>query len=193
MNIPNKLTATRLILAPFFAVAFYYGHKTGYLALMIASVAIYAVMELTDLLDGVIARRCNMITDLGKVMDPFADTISHITFFLCFFAIGLMPLMALLVILWREFSMSFVRMLVMGKGKALPANIFGKSKTVLYAICSLLSIAYELFLFIGLESSAVLESILYGLFYLAAAASLASFVIYIFQVVKSGYLKGMTH
>jgi hypothetical protein len=93
-------------------------------------VVCYAIAELSDLLDGKIARKYNLVTDLGKVLDPFADTLSHLTFFVCFFGYGIMPAWTFIIIMWREFGILFLRMLMMKTGKAMPANIFGKSKTV---------------------------------------------------------------
>ena len=145
MNLPNKLTVLRLIMVPVFFISFclpeWFGEGARAVSVIMMLIC-YATAELSDLLDGKIARKHNLVTDLGKVMDPFADTLSHLTFFVCFYSLGLMPSLALIIIIWREFSMNFMRMLMMGKGKAVAANIWGKSKTVLYAIDSILSIAY---------------------------------------------------
>ena len=134
-----------------------------------------------------------MVTDLGKVMDPFADTLSHLTFFVCFFGSGIMPGIAFIIIMWREFSILFLRMLMMGKGKAVAANIWGKSKTVLYAVTSILSI---IFLVAGHfwpgSWTATYSVVLNVFFYLAAVASLMSFMTYAVAIIKSKALSGMT-
>ncbi len=194
MNLPNKLTVTRLVLVPLFFIVFLVGEYTSLKApAMVVMLVIYAVAELSDLLDGKIARCCNLVTDLGKVMDPFADTLTHMTYFVTFLSLSIMPLWAFILIMWREFSILFTRMLLAKyAGKAMPANIFGKAKTVLYAATTLMSFVYlalETFSKIDLS---VYSTLLYVFFSLSAAASVISFIIYIRGVLKSGALSGMT-
>ena len=101
MNLPNKLTITRLVLVPVFFIFFLLGKYTSLTVLStVMMLIIYAVAELTDLLDGKIARGRGMITDLGKVMDPFADTLTHMTYFVCFLFSSIMPLWAFVLIMW---------------------------------------------------------------------------------------------
>ncbi|MCR5761338.1 MAG: CDP-diacylglycerol--glycerol-3-phosphate 3-phosphatidyltransferase [Sphaerochaetaceae bacterium] len=194
MNLPNKLTVTRLILAPVFFVWYFIIELVGGLNPIIYSavlVVIYGVMELTDLLDGKIARKYHLVTDLGKVMDPFGDVIIHLTFFTCFLYSGIAPVWAFIIILWREFSQSFMRMLLMGKGKPMAANIFGKAKTCLYAFCSIYGIFYRIMMVLGKTTGwmATASMVLFGL---AACASAVSFLIYIKNVFRQGTLKDMT-
>lgn len=194
MNLPNKLTVTRLILAPVFFIwyflkDFFPSFPSALYSVLL--VLIYSVMELTDLLDGKIARRHNLVTDLGKVMDPFGDVIIHLTFFTCFLYSGIAPVWAFILILWREFSQSFMRMLLMGKGKPMAANIFGKAKTCLYAFCAVYGIFFRIMKVMGAEKTwmAPASSVFFGL---AALSSVVSFLIYIDNVVKQGTLKDMT-
>lgn len=197
MNLPNKLTVTRFVLVPIFFVSFLLWQKIPQVkvpALVIMLLA-FIVAELTDLLDGKIARKHNLVTDLGKVMDPFADTLSHVTYFLCFVIYGIMPVWAFIIIMWREYAILFMRMLLAKfAGVTMPANIFGKSKTVLYAVSTVAAI-----LFIAFKELAILPNILFiyskvllALFILSACASLMSFVIYLKDVLKSKALSGMT-
>lgn len=199
MNLPNKLTVLRLALVPVFFILFILVENTAFKApLMVIMLICYAVAELTDLLDGKIARGRGLVTDLGKVMDPFADTLTHVTYFLCFLYAGIMPLWAFIIIMWREFSIQFVRLL-MAKfaGKAMPANIFGKAKTVLYAFTTLLSFIFlALGIFVsGAESTnwyntySVVLTVFFGL---SAFSSLMSFLIYVKDVIKSKSLEKMT-
>ena len=197
MNVPNKLTVLRLILVPVFFLAYqlrYLGFAAAGVISTIIMVLCYATAELSDLLDGKIARKYNLVTDLGKVLDPFADTLSHLTFFVCFFGYGIMPAWSFIIIMWREFGILFLRMLMMKTGKAMPANIFGKSKTVFYAITTVLAI-----LFITLESfvapgawADISRTVLYVFFALSAVASLLSFVTYLKDIFQSKALSGMT-
>ena len=121
------------------------------------------------------------------------DTLSHLTYFACFYGMGIMPAAAFIIIMWREFSISFLRMLMMGKGKAVAANIWGKSKTVLYAVVSILSIAYVVAShFVPGSWQDIYSLVLTVLFYLAALASLLSFTTYLSAILKSRALSGMT-
>ena len=200
MNLPNKLTVIRLALVPVFLISFIISRNVPFLAVAATVLCFicYAVAEVTDLLDGKIARGRGLVTDLGKVMDPFADTLSHVTYFLCFLSYGIMPLWAFVIIMWREYGILFVRMLLAKyAGKSMPANIFGKSKTVLYAVSTLASMVYIcLMSFLsGAPEAAwggVYATVLYVLFALSAFASLMSFAIYIKDVLKSKALSGMT-
>ena len=197
MNLPNKLTVLRLVMVPVFFISYSISLLSFPSAHVVSAVMMficYAAAELSDLLDGKIARKHNLVTDLGKVMDPFADTLSHLTFFVCFMSRGIMPAWAFIIIMWREFSILFLRMLMMRTGKAMPANIWGKSKTVLYAVASVFSIVYIVVYAFAAPGNwnGVYETFLYVLFSLSAAASLLSFVTYLSSVLKSGALSGMT-
>lgn len=200
MNLPNKLTVLRLIMVPVFFISYslttWFGDELHMLSAILLFIC-YTIIELSDLLDGKIARKYNMVTDLGKVLDPFADTIAHLTFFVCFMDSGIMPEIAFIICMWREFSILFLRMLMMKKGKAVAANIWGKSKTVLYATASIFSIVYlvSVSFFYSHESAeffSCYQVFLNILFYLAAAASLLSFTTYLNAIFKSRALSDMT-
>ena len=193
MNVPNKLTVSRLIMVPLFVISFILPEfsESLKLASTIAMIVFYVLIELSDALDGYIARSRHLVTDLGKVLDPFSDTLAHLTFFLCFYGKGIMPFLPLAIIVWREFGIVFVRMLLMKTGVVMAANIFGKLKTVLYAIVSLMSIV-SLILTEFFTPSVLYNNILNGFFYAAALAALISFLIYIKGVLDSKALSNMT-
>ena len=197
MNTPNKLTVSRLVMAPIFFIAFHLpiwvdSRLSKLSAILI--IILWVLTELSDLLDGQIARRANLVTDLGKVMDPFADTISRMTYFVCFISVSMMPIWAFILSMWRELSILFVRMLMMGKGAAVPANIWGKSKAVLYAISGALGIlAVNLGIWAPASAlSAVVQKSLNPVFALAAVASVISFLTYVKAIIKSGALSSMS-
>lgn len=197
MNTPNKLTVSRLVMAPIFFIAFHLpiwvdSRLSKLSAILI--IILWVLTELSDLLDGQIARRANLVTDLGKVMDPFADTISRMTYFVCFISVSMMPIWAFILIMWRELSILFVRMLMMGKGAAVPANIWGKSKAVLYAISGALGIlAVNLGIWAPASAlSAVVQKSLNPVFALAAVASVISFLTYVKAILGSGALSSMS-
>lgn len=200
MNLPNKLTVIRLAMVPVFLISFIVSQKSPSLAVPCMAICLicYLVAEVTDLMDGKIARKRGLVTDLGKVMDPFADTLSHVTYFLCFLSYGIMPLWAFVIIMWREYAILFVRMLLAKyAGKSMPANIFGKAKTVLYAVTTIVSMIYICLMTflsgaVGASWNHVYYIALYVLYALSAFASLMSFVIYAKDVIKSKTLSGMT-
>lgn len=197
MNLPNKLTISRLVMAPIFFVVFHlplwFGDRLTLLSVVLL-VVVYALSELSDLFDGIIARRCNLVTDLGKVMDPFADTLSRLTYFVCFMSVGIMPAWAFVTIMWREFSIVFLRMVMMGKGKAVAANIWGKSKAVLYAVAGLAGIVYVASERLLSDSmwKVWAEPILLVIFGLAVIASIASFLTYVSAILKDGGVDHLT-
>jgi hypothetical protein len=121
MNLPNKLTISRLVMAPLFFIAFFLPEWFGAGLASVSTVLVlvlFALTELSDLLDGYIARRYHLITDLGKVMDPFADTFSRLTYFVCLSAVGVMPVWAFIIIMWRDADD--------GKGKGCPGKHLGQ-------------------------------------------------------------------
>jgi CDP-diacylglycerol---glycerol-3-phosphate 3-phosphatidyltransferase len=183
MNIPNKLTVSRLFLAPIFFVLYFLPNWTGMNAPVLTwlLLLVYVLIELSDLLDGFIARRYQMVTDLGKVLDPFSDVISRMTYFVCLAFSGIMPLWVFLIILYRELSVTFLRMILMGKGVAMAASIWGKSKAVLYAVSAILGILYTVLLRLTEDASwlGLYASVLWWVFVLAAAASIGSFLSYL--------------
>lgn len=138
MGTANLLTSSRFVMSPLFAVAFW---LTGaYPSFAIAGVAtlwvIYSLIELSDVLDGAVARSQNTVSDIGKILDPFADVVSKVTYFACLMSSGLVPLWFLLVVLYREFGIILIRMLLYRTGIALGARLAGKLKTWLYAIAA---------------------------------------------------------
>ena len=197
MNTPNKLTVSRLIMAPLFFIVFFlpvwFGPSLNVVSVVLL-LLLYVMTELSDLLDGIIARKYHLITDLGKVMDPFADTLSRLTYFICLVGVQVMPVWAFAIIMWREFSIVFLRMLMMGTGKAVAANIWGKSKAVMYAISGLAGIFYVAALRMLENNDWVVwaEPILLVIFSLAALASLASFITYIAAIARDGALSHLS-
>jgi CDP-diacylglycerol--glycerol-3-phosphate 3-phosphatidyltransferase len=147
MTLANRVTSTRLILAPFFYIIYHlprffpgFPEAAGLWTVPVLWI-IFAVSEFTDFLDGFLARKLGRVSDFGKLFDPFADTLTQITYFLCFVQDGILPGILFLLVLYREFSILFVRNLMLRKGIAMGARISGKIKTVTY----ILTIACALF------------------------------------------------
>lgn len=131
MNLPNKLTLLRIILTPAFMAVLYWGFPGA----DYAALAIFIVASLTDLLDGKIARKYNLVTDFGKFADPLADKILVVAAMLWFVEVGRMPAWALLIVLLREFAVSGLRMIASDKGRVIAAGWSGKVKTAATMVC----------------------------------------------------------
>ncbi len=126
MNLPNKLTVARAIAVPFF-IAFY---MLGY---HIAAFVIFIAASLTDMLDGKIARKYNLVTNFGKIMDPLADKILVYSAF-CLLIPDYVPGWMLIIILAREFTVAGMRTVAASEGIVIAAGMSGKIKTVLQMI-----------------------------------------------------------
>lgn len=128
MNLPNKLTILRVILIPFFVV-FMLFDITGAADKWIALV-IFCVASLTDMLDGKIARKHNLVTNFGKFMDPLADKLLVCTALICLTSMNRLNVIVVLVIIAREFIISGFRLVASDNGIVIAASYWGKFKTV---------------------------------------------------------------
>ena len=139
MNLPNKLTLLRIILVPFFVatlllptIPYHY----------IIALVIFAAASITDMLDGKIARKYNMVTDFGKFADPLADKILVISAFACFVEMGIVSSVFVIIVLFREFSVTSIRLIAAENGKVVAANMWGKAKTVSQMIAIIVVLLY---------------------------------------------------
>ena len=141
MNLPNKLTVLRVILAPLFLVLLVVEFPHHYLAAMIVFIA----ASLTDMADGKIARKRNLITNFGKFMDPLADKmIVHAAFIgFLYLNIGTGILWINFIMLAREFLVTSVRYMAATNGKVVAADIWGKLKTVTQMAAVIAAIFFE--------------------------------------------------
>ena len=128
MNLPNKLTIFRVILIPFFVVFMLAPICPGYANYI--AVAIFIVASLTDLLDGKIARKYNLVTDFGKFMDPLADKLLVCAAMICLIETGQLAAWIVIVIISREFIISGFRLVAADSGIVIAASYWGKFKTV---------------------------------------------------------------
>lgn len=137
MNLPNKLTFVRLILAIPFIYFLQYSNNTNIFtngltignAYRWIALIIFIIASLTDWLDGYLARKYNLITDFGKIMDPLADKVLVISALVIFVDLNYIPSWMSIVVIAREFLISGIRMLAAAKGDVIPAGILGKYKT----------------------------------------------------------------
>lgn len=125
MNWANRLTVARFFLTLLFVLALS-GHWTF---ANTAALVIFIVASITDYADGEIARRCNMVTDFGRLVDPLVDKIMMAAAFICLVPLGAMPAWVVVVIISREFLITGLRLLAISKGRVLPSESLGKHKT----------------------------------------------------------------
>jgi CDP-diacylglycerol--glycerol-3-phosphate 3-phosphatidyltransferase len=195
MTLANKITSIRLILAPlFFAVYFLprlfdsldipVADSVGNLLHLIYIVVLWALFiasEITDLIDGNIARSRNEVSEFGKLFDPFADTLVRITYFLCFVLDGIFPAALFLVVLYRELSIQFLRNLMIRKGVVQGARKGGKIKAFTYmltGVAALLAVSVQK---LNLDASlfSVLHVIALSLFSVSVLVAIVSFLDYL--------------
>ena len=139
MNLPNKLTVLRVILIPFF-VAFLL-LSPGNEAFKWVALAIFIIASLTDMADGKIARKYNLITDFGKFMDPLADKLLVCSAMICLIDLGKIPSWVVVIIIAREFIISGFRLVAADNGREIAASYRGKFKTTFQMIMVILMIA----------------------------------------------------
>ncbi len=138
MNLPNKLTMLRVIMIPFFIV-FLLIPITPYDKWI--ALAIFILASLTDLLDGKIARKYNLVTNFGKFMDPLADKLLVCSALICLIELGKIPAWMVIIIIAREFIISGFRLVASDNGVVIAASYWGKFKTTfqMAAVCLLIA------------------------------------------------------
>ncbi len=125
MNLPNSITVARLVLAAIFVVVASLGTPAGNLAALIC----FALAAVSDFLDGYLARKLNLVTSLGKLLDPLADKILVAAAFVHLTALGIAPVWLTSVIIAREFLVTGLRQIAVEQGQVIPADNLGKWKT----------------------------------------------------------------
>jgi CDP-diacylglycerol--glycerol-3-phosphate 3-phosphatidyltransferase len=197
MTLAAKFTLLRVILAPTFFVIYFlpvyfpavfsdpFAHGPAWTVPILWFIFILA--EITDMLDGMAARKRNEVSDFGKLFDPFADTLMQITCFLCFVIDRIFPAALFLLVLYREFGILFIRNLMLKKGVAMGARLGGKVKTVTYILAggaallavSLRRLAIFSFLFPYFNTGAIV------IFFIAVVLSIISFFDYLAEYRKA--------
>ncbi|MGN0455106.1 MAG: CDP-diacylglycerol--glycerol-3-phosphate 3-phosphatidyltransferase [Ruminococcus sp.] len=196
MNLPNKLTIIRMVLVPVFVAALLIPFPHHFLAALL----IFTVASVTDCLDGKIARKRNLVTDFGKFLDPLADKILVISALVCFVGTGLCDCILVIIVLFREFTVTSVRLAAASKGKVVAANIYGKIKTVtqMTAIVTVFVMQYFLELIsmgiipLNLEIYSSLTAVFFiigeVLLWISTAFAVISGVVYVYE--NKEYISG---
>ena len=133
MNLPNKLTILRVIMIPFF-VAFLMLENGANTTYRYIAAALFIIASLTDLLDGKIARKYNLVTNFGKFMDPLADKLLVCSALICMIELGQLPAWMVIIIISREFIISGFRLVASDNGVVIAASYWGKFKTTFQMI-----------------------------------------------------------
>ncbi len=131
MNLPNKLTLLRMAMVPVYVALLLVDFPHH----VLVALGVFVLASLTDLLDGHIARSRNLITDFGKFMDPLADKVLVLAAMICFCAMGTMPAWAVIVVIFREFAVSGMRLVAVEGGRVIAAGWSGKVKTAATMVC----------------------------------------------------------
>lgn len=143
MNLANKLTIFRIILVPLMIIVPFFGIQGEILKVPITCIIldlIFAIASITDKLDGYIARSRNQITTFGKFLDPIADKVLVVTAMIILVEMGNLPAWIPSIVVFREFIVSGYRLIaVESNGKVIPANIWGKLKTVTQMVAIILA------------------------------------------------------
>ncbi|MBQ3529118.1 MAG: CDP-diacylglycerol--glycerol-3-phosphate 3-phosphatidyltransferase [Oscillospiraceae bacterium] len=140
MTLASKITLIRVAFIPaYMALMYLSGGKPG--LWMWLAFAVFIIASLTDYVDGQIARRCNQVSDFGKFLDPLADKLLTIAAMTMFCQWGMMPAWALMIVLTREFAVTGLRLVAVGKGKVIAAGWSGKVKTAstMIGLCVLMA------------------------------------------------------
>lgn len=188
LNIPNILTLARIIITPFFLwiiLSENLPHR-----FLIACI-VFSIGAVTDALDGHLARKNNQITNFGKFLDPIADKVLTTSALLAFMSMGLCNIWIVMIVLTREFAIASVRMIAASNGVVIPANIWGKIKTVTQMVFTitimLMGEAWELVaqadaqLFAKLPDLSLVSN---GLLWITAIFTVVSGVIYLIDSRK---------
>jgi CDP-diacylglycerol--glycerol-3-phosphate 3-phosphatidyltransferase len=192
MKLADKVTSLRIILAPVFFVIYllpqlFPSTSFGLVWTVPVLWGLFIGSEITDMLDGMIARKRGEVSDFGKFFDPFADTLVQVTYFFCFVIDGILPSILFLAVLYREFSILFIRNLMLRKGVAMGARMGGKIKTLTYILAGAFALLASSVDRLGLNSGLyrILCTISVTIFIISVIISFLSFFDY-YSVYKKG-------
>lgn len=181
MNTPNKLTIARIIITPIFLALFLSNLEHHFLWGLI----LFAIGSFTDFLDGKIARKNNIVTVFGQLADPVADKILTTSALLAFMQLGLCNIWIIMIVLLREFTVTSFRLVATAQGVVIPANIYGKMKTVSQMVFSIVIMILAELNYIGLLGKEFpISTVSNGLLWITAVLCVVSGVIYVKQSIK---------
>ena len=194
MKTSNGFTLTRILFAPVFFILYFIPIWTGFFtkASLLVAIPLLGFAEFTDFLDGHYARKHNEVSDFGKIFDPFADVILHMTTFASLmFSTGSLggytPVFVFILIMYREMGQTFLRMVAAKKGIAIAARKGGKIKTVSYVVSGFYALFLETLVRLDCipECFGTLRIIAICLFILSLILSYVSFTDYLIHFGKT--------
>ena len=178
MNLPNKLTVLRICMIPFFVAALLYEGGASRNMRILADI-LFIAASLTDLLDGKIARKYNLVTNFGKFMDPLADKLLVCSALICLIELGQLPAWVVIIIISREFIISGFRLVAADNGIVIAASYWGKFKTVFQMTAVIL-------LIFNIPSLALLTNIVLAAAVVLTVVSLADYIVKNRKVLTEG-------
>jgi CDP-diacylglycerol--glycerol-3-phosphate 3-phosphatidyltransferase len=188
MKLSNMITILRIILSPVFIFIFFAVDSAfEYKALLIIFLwVIFFLIEISDFVDGMVARALSQVTETGKLLDPFADSLSRLSYFLCFMVVGIMPLWVFVIVLYRDLWLGFLRLLLIKRGIALGSRLLGKIKAWIYAFAGIygLLIFSETRLLIFYIESDIITFFDFAIYSLVVVVALGTIVDYTAQYIR---------
>lgn len=178
MNLPNKLTILRVIMIPFFVLALLYNGGENQTLRYVAA-AIFIIASLTDMLDGKIARKYNLVTNFGKFMDPLADKLLVCSALICLVELKELPAWMVIVIISREFIISGFRLVASDNGVVIAASYWGKFKTTFQMIAVVL-------LIVGIPALSMVTTAVVWIALVLTVISLVDYITKNVNVLKEG-------
>ena len=171
-NLPNYLTLSRIIMIPVFLVLFYASVKYNMLELRLLSAVTFTIASITDYFDGKIARKYNLITNFGKLMDPLADKMIVVTALMLLCNTSEVDVISVIIVVLREISISSIRLIALEKGEVIAASKWGKFKTASQMV------AIVLLLFNVHNINSTLNIVVYSIYYISVLFVVISLIDY---------------
>lgn len=166
MTLASKITLIRVAFIPALMACMYASGGQSNLWMWV-SLGIFIVSSLTDYVDGYVARKYNQVSDFGKFLDPLADKLLVIAVMVMFCQWGVMPAWALMIVLSREFAVTGLRLIAVGKGVVIAAGWSGKIKTAstMVGLCILMAFPYAPWIATGVIAVIVITTVYSGVEY----------------------------
>lgn len=174
--VPNTLTVIRFLLIPFIVLYIFTGNY-------ILAFIFFTISGLTDIADGFIARKFNLISNFGKLMDPLADKLTQIATLASLVINSIIPIWILLIVLLKEFIMIVGASFLYGKDVVVYSRWYGKLATVLFYVAIVISLLFKQF-----EFSGIWENLDFGLYCLALIATIFSLIMYVKDLYSKGFI-----
>lgn len=175
-HVPNALTIIRFLLIPFIIFYIFTGNY-------ILAFVFFTISGITDIADGFIARKFNVISNFGKLMDPLADKLTQIATLTSLVFTNIIPIWILIIVFLKEFIMICGASFLYGKDVVVYSKWYGKLATVLFYIAIVVSLLLKQF-----EVSGIWKYLDLGLYYLALIATTFSLIMYVKDLYKKGFI-----